>query len=398
MKEQINTKIAGRKLKTSFFIGLLSLGLAVFYPNILAAFLDVVSLYGSNEAVHFRIGKVLLAIVLMSLTFLIPILAFSGIRKVDRRPTHTYPKAIRRILHFAFATPPFYTISVLVTYKSGVGHWHPYLWYGITTIVTLLFFYFSTKGPINQGEARVQPLNRWWRLGHGIAALLIIMAFVLFHLSNHLLALISVEWHTTVMEFFRRWYRADFVEPFLLGIFLILLVSGIRMVWHYTQNQGDFYRTLQTCSGFYLSVFLCTHVMAVFVARLEGVDTDWVFAVGPDGLLYGFIMLFPYYTLATFLVLVHASLGLRQILKDKNWDAKLVNRLFYGLLWVSIVVSVLISMATMGLKLQKESEPKHSQTIINDELTSLINSGELIITLFKSHMPTIQARYTIKQE
>lgn len=291
------------------------------------------------------------AILLMSLIFLIPVLAFWSIHKVNQEDRWKYPQALRRILHFVCATPPFYTMIVLGLFKAGLGQWQLYAWYLFTGLSGALLLYFSKRTRVQTVLSQSNTkLEANWRLTHGIAAIALMLAFVIVHLFNHMLALWSLEWQAAAMTFLRKWYRAALIEPIILLLSAGLMISGIRMTWHYTRQQSGFFRLLQTCSGVYLFVFLCSHTSAVFLSRMGGEETDWVFAVGANGLFHGFVMLFPYYALASFLILLHASLGLRKILLDRNWAAQKANRIFYGLAFTGFIISLIISLATTGME------------------------------------------------
>lgn len=348
----LSTRAVAPNSITTIPIGFAAIVIAFFYPNILSAFSNIIDLLTQNNEEYNRGSLTMVAIFLMSLIFLIPVLAFWSIHKINQEDGWKHPRALRRILHFVCASSPFYTIVVLGLFKAGLGEWQLYAWYLFTGLAGVLLLYFSkTTRAQSSTSLPDKEMRANWRLSHGIAALALMLAFVMAHLFNHMLALWSLEWQATTMAFLRKWYRAALIEPIILLLTAGLMVSGIKMTWYYTRQSSGFFRLLQTCSGVYLFVFLCSHTSAVFLSRMGGKETDWVFAVGTNGLFHGFVMLFPYYTLASFLILIHASLGLRKILLDRGWVLQRVNQVFYGLALIGLIVSLIISLAITGMEI-----------------------------------------------
>jgi len=348
----LSARAIGHRSITTIALGFAAIVIAFFYPNILSAFSRIIDLLAQNNGEYGRGSLVMTAILLMSLIFFIPVLAFWSIHKINQEDGWKHPRALRRILHFVCASSPFYTMIVLGLFKAGLGQWQLYAWYLFTGVAGILLLYFSKKTTTQSRLSQTEKeFGGNWRFSHGVAALILMLAFVIVHLFNHMLALWSLDWQAAAMNFLRKWYRAAFIEPIILLLTAGLMVSGIKMTWHYTRRPSDFFRLLQTCAGVYLFMFFCSHISAVFLARMGGEDTDWVFAVGTNGLFHGFVMLFPYYALASFLILLHASLGLRKILLDRNWVVQKANQIFYGLAFIGLIVSLIISLATTGIEL-----------------------------------------------
>jgi len=137
---------------------------------------------------------------------------------------------------------------------------------------------------------------------------IIIAAFLVMHLSNHLFALGGPAWHITVMKYFRKVYRFPPVEVLLLLCVTIQIISGLRLVFKKGFRKQPFYVIAQAVSGLYLSLFLINHVRAVLLARYEWhVETDFYFASGvavhyPEKLFF-----IPYYTLSVLCAFTHIA-------------------------------------------------------------------------------------------
>lgn len=193
------------------------------------------------------------------------------------------------------------------------------------------------------------------RVAHGIAAT-VILAYVAFHLTNHLFGLVSPEAHARVMAIGRTVYRASFVEPVLVALMLFQIVSGLRLAWRWSGQQVDGYRVFQVASGVYLSIFILGHMDSVFVfARgFLGIDTGWGFATGaPTGLIHDpwNIRLVPHYWLGVFLVLSHLASGLRVVLTAHGVNRSLVFRLWLAGLVAAAIVATVILAGMCGLRL-----------------------------------------------
>jgi succinate dehydrogenase/fumarate reductase cytochrome b subunit len=190
------------------------------------------------------------------------------------------------------------------------------------------------------------------RIVHGVTALCLLCGFLIAHLINHDLAVWSVQLHGDVMTWLRLWYRSEWVEPALLGLMFVMICTGIPMVVHYARQRMDAFRVIQTATGVYVAVFLCSHVLAVLRGRSVGVETDWSFAAG---LLDGVGLrnrLIPHYFFAAFFLLLHVACGLRIVLL-KHGVAKMVgNRALYALTVAAVLVTLLSTAALLGFHME----------------------------------------------
>lgn len=137
---------------------------------------------------------------------------------------------------------------------------------------------------------------------------IVVAAFLVLHLCNHLFALGGPALHITVMKYFRMVYRFPPVEVLLLLCVMIQIVSGLRLVFTKGFRKQPFYVIAQVISGIYLSLFLINHVSAVLLARYEWhIETDFYFASGvavsyPEKLFF-----IPYYTLSVLCAFTHIA-------------------------------------------------------------------------------------------
>lgn len=193
------------------------------------------------------------------------------------------------------------------------------------------------------------------RVFHGVTAA-ILSLFGLFHLGNHLTGLLDADAHARVMAIGRMVYRSRTVEPLLIGLMGLQLVSGGRLAWNWTAITGDVHRTIQIGSGVYVGAFIVTHLNSALVsARLvRGLPTDWAWASGvPEGLLADAwnVRLVPHYGLGVFFVLDHLCAGLRVVLLAHGGTPRTVDRLRTTGVAVSGMVAVTIIAALCDLRI-----------------------------------------------
>jgi succinate dehydrogenase/fumarate reductase cytochrome b subunit len=189
---------------------------------------------------------------------------------------------------------------------------------------------------------------------HRVAAIAVLAAFLVLHLANHLFAIWSIPAQHTAMLALRTWYRAVWMEPVILALFVIAALAGLLRLGRLTRSQHDGFRVLQTASGCYLVFFLMSHVWATLGARYGGIDTDWAFASGGrSGLLASDVLagvLF-YYVGSLLAVTVHAGLGLRMVLLSRRVRAAAANRSARLVFAFGSTLSVLIVAALLGVRL-----------------------------------------------
>ena len=154
---------------------------------------------------------------------------------------------------------------------------------------------------------------------HGILAATAVLAFLGFHLFNHLMGLAGGDTHRAVIKIGRLWYRSTIVEPTLVLIMLSIAATGSILLWRRLHHPMDRFLALQAASGIYLLFFVLGHMNSVFIyaRRWLGTESDWAFATGaPAGLITDAwnIRLVPHYALGVFFLLIHLAGGLRIVL------------------------------------------------------------------------------------
>lgn len=150
-----------------------------------------------------------------------------------------------------------------------------------------------------------------WRRAHGVSAV-VVVAFSLLHLANHLVALWGVDAHLAFMRIARQFYRLPVVEIVLLAAVALQVSSGLAMLATRRWPRAPLARW-QAVAGLALAAFLLVHVGAVLGARsLLGLDTSFHFAAagfhaGPWVWFFA-----PYYGLAVLAWFVHLGCAMQR--------------------------------------------------------------------------------------
>ena len=265
-----------------------------------------------------------------------------------RDESSTRPTLTRSLLYLMFAAPPAYVLVFLLASKYGMFQYRDVVWISAWLAAGVVLS-FSKAG--NASRVHVAGVTGL-RVIHGAIALCLLGGFLAAHLINHTLALWSVELHTAAMEWLRQFYRSEWVEPVLLGMLLLMFLTGVPLLLHHSQQRPDTFRTLQMATGVYIGMFVGAHLTAVLGARSAGAETDWFFATGPNGLLDGRGLLIPYYILAVYFLVLHVACGLRIVLLKHGVAAVTANRALYGLAGAGLVVTALTAIAALGFHIQ----------------------------------------------
>jgi hypothetical protein len=196
------------------------------------------------------------------LTFSVPALGFAIAYRLGQieHPTPSQIR-VRRFAHLVFACPPMYTAIGVVLFVLFNDSSKDYLVWAIVWVPIGLLILRSN---LARSHSVSPPAFNWQRLRgigiiHGISALLILLIYLVSHITNHLTALWSVETHLAVIDVFRQWYRAGIVEPAIVVLFICQVVTGLTLWRPRTTHQSDIFGTLQTTSGAFLSIFILSH-------------------------------------------------------------------------------------------------------------------------------------------
>lgn len=179
----------------------------------------------------------------------------------------------------------------------------------------------TLSGPCRAVEAPVRPRRRSTAGSAGAlrrlhrASALVLGAFLVVHLSNHVAALGGIEAHRAVMDAARTVYRQPLAEAALLASALVQAGTGLVLGWRGRRRPGRWNRP-QALSELSLAVFLLAHVPAIlFIRHGLGLETDFhaaamVLAVASLPIFYA-----PYYALGVIALFAHAACALRPRLR-----------------------------------------------------------------------------------
>jgi succinate dehydrogenase/fumarate reductase cytochrome b subunit len=254
----------------------------------------------------------------------------------------------RNVLYLTFAVSPLYVFTLQIAGKLGAAEHHNSIWIaGWIAVGAALYFQRARSAP---GSDRTEA--GWLRVIHGTAALCVLFGFLIAHLVNHDLAIWSVELHQAAMEWLRVGYRSEWLEPVLLTLLLAMIATGVPMVVQHSRRDADAFRIVQMATGVYIGVFLCAHLVAVLGARSAGIETDWFFATGNNGLLAGRGMLIPYYIYATFFLTLHVGCGLRIVLMKHGVAEIMANKAVYTVAGAGLLVTTPLTIAALGFQIR----------------------------------------------
>jgi hypothetical protein len=320
---------------------------AIAYPFLLKEFHRGIGQPGESSSV---IGLGFAALCLFG-AMVMPIFALVWTHRLSRAD-HTSPFELRarRLAYLAMAAPPLFVFTGVARGLLGRPLTDQTVWIGFWLIAAASAF----LGGGSAHTAVPRPVARW-RVAHGVSAALI-TCFVLFHLTNHLLAWFGPEVHEAVMHIGRGVYRSGFIEPVLIALLLFQIASGLGLAWRWSAQPADWYRAFQIGSGVYLAAFVITHLNSALVSArwVRGSETDWAWASGaPEGLIYDSwnIRLLPHYVFGVFFVLSHLASGLRQILIAHGVGAMIANRIWVAGLIASALGSAAIIAALIGARI-----------------------------------------------
>ena len=313
-------------------VGLVPAGAVIAYPWLLQAF--HLAMMAERRAP---------AAMLMALAFAVPLVSgLFAARSAGIGGRTVHQVRMRRLAYFGVVAP---TLFVFVGVLQRLSH-SPFPDEAVWVVGWTALAIWAWSGAAGQPHHQGVSVLSTWRVVHGITGA-VILAYVLFHIANHLFALEGPAAHAAVMNAGRHVYRAPLIEPILVTLLILQVLTGFRLAWRWSGLSADGRRVFQVASGFYLSVFILGHMNSVFIyARtVLRIDTGWNFATGaPAGLLYGAGRLIPHYALGVFFVLAHLVSGLRVVLLAHGADRRWVDPAWN----VGVVVSVAISAAIIA--------------------------------------------------
>ncbi|PCJ19744.1 MAG: hypothetical protein COB04_05400 [Gammaproteobacteria bacterium] len=178
---------------------------------------------------------------------------------------------------------------------------------------------------------------------------LLIGAFILFHLLNHLCILGGVQQHIEFMETFRLFYRNIIAESILLLCVLFQVCSGVYFVWRRRGQRSGFLEKAQVISGLYLAYFFINHVGAVLFGRFVAeLDTNIYYGIAgfhTDPFQLYFI---PYYFFSVVALFVHLASAFNWLSRDLIQQA-LRTKLAYLIVFIGILMSTTLMLGFNGV-------------------------------------------------
>ena len=185
------------------------------------------------------------------------------------------------------------------------------------------------------------------RIAHRTSGL-VLLAFATVHMANHLVGLHGQADHIAFMAAIRPLYRNPVVEPILLTLVMVQVLSGLTLVARGWRGRTGIVAWLQVISGLYLSAFLLNHVASILYGRIAlTLDTDFRFAAAGFRVA-GFYWFFaPYYLLAIAALFIH--LGCAAYWLTHARDPRLSVALLAAFCGTGVVFGVFVIAALSGL-------------------------------------------------
>ena len=320
---------------------------AISYPFLLDGFYATVS--ASNGSISPL--RIIMAALWLSVAMAVPLFGIASAFRMTHANPSPFDLRARRMAYISICAPPFFVLEGVTLGLLHLRLNNEYVWIAAWLGACMFVFFGGNSLPVTTSAHPVSG----WRFAHGIVAA-VVLFFILFHLSNHMLGLRGLDAHAAVMRAGRRIYRSRAVEPILVGLMLFQVVSGVRLVWRWTSLPVDVYRVFQIGSGTYLAAFILTHLNSALVSArtVHKIETGWAWASGaPTGLIHSAwnIRLVPHYAFGVFFVLGHLASGLRGVAIAHGLSVAVANRVWVIGLILSGLISVSIMSALCGARI-----------------------------------------------
>ncbi|WP_312011754.1 MULTISPECIES: hypothetical protein [unclassified Bradyrhizobium] len=323
---------------------------AIAYPFLLDGFHLAVS--PADGPMSF--GRLALAALLLLAATAAPLLGLACAYWLTKPAPSSFELRARRLAYLSIGAPPLF---VLTGVGLGLLHIHvsdELVWVA-GWLAACLYVLLGGEQERPATSAAAPPSIAGWRVTHGIAAAVILL-YVAFHLTNHLLGLLGPEVHAAVMKLGRTVYRSSVVEPVLVALMLFQVAVGVRLAWRWSSRPADGFRVFQIGSGVYLAAFIVTHLNSAFVSAraVHHIDTNWDWASGaPTGLIPDAwsIRLVPHYALGVFFVLAHLASGLRGVLIAHGMATAVANRIWATGLAAGALIAIAIMSGLCGARI-----------------------------------------------
>ncbi len=286
------------------------------------------------------------ALIAYGWTIAAPIMAFLTLCEADRvkLDRREHPEvALEAIL--GAMTPPFFTFSAAVLGLMHLVKDQMQIWYVLLACLALSRFL-----PVSQAKAVA---GKGLKRVHRVSSILI-GAFALSHVINHMFALESLKTHVAVQNVLRVVYRQPVIEVLIIAAAFVQLVTGAVIIARARHQRSTPLRNLHVLAGCFLAMFFMSHLTGVGMGRfVQKVDTTFAWATGgPKGLLAGARsgIFFPYYSLSVLAIFVHMGGGVRWGLARMLGQSTAL-KLCYVLIAIGIVATLLLLLPMSGFRL-----------------------------------------------
>ncbi|MDH2382839.1 hypothetical protein [Bradyrhizobium sp. CER78] len=323
---------------------------AMAYPFLLDGF----HLAVSSASGQLPPGRMVLAALCLLAATAAPLLGLACAYWMTKRAPSSFELRARRLAYLSIAAPPLFVLTGVALGLLHIPVSDELVWVAGWLAASLCVLLGSEQQRPAKSAAIAPSIARW-RVTHGVAAAVILL-YVAFHLTNHLLGLLGPEVHGAVMKIGRTVYRSSVIEPILVALMLFQVAVGARLAWRWSALPADAYRVFQIGSGVYLAAFIVTHLNSALVSAraVHHIDTNWDWASGaPTGLIHDAwsIRLVPHYALGVFFVLAHLASGLRGVLIAHGTATTIANRIWVTGLAGGAMVAVAIMSGLCGVRI-----------------------------------------------
>jgi hypothetical protein len=178
-------------------------------------------------------GRLLAAALLLLAATAMPLLGFAYAFWMTKTAPSPFELRPRRLAYATICAPPLFVLTGV-----GLGLLHipvsDELVWVVGWLAACIFVLFGREDQTASAASSMSAASSvaGWRVVHGVAAA-IILIYLSFHLTNHLLGLFGPDVHAAVMKTGRLVYRSAVVEPILVALMLFQVAVGVRLAWHW---------------------------------------------------------------------------------------------------------------------------------------------------------------------
>ena len=262
--------------------------------------------------------------------------------RVNRREQ---PQIAREAILAAIGAPFFVLTSAVLAWFHGNAY-QDAIWYALLAGVAAARF----LRPLEVGLAVSATTSRFHR-----ASALLLLAFGVAHIGNHLAAVQSLSAHVTVQNALRIVYRQPIIEVVIVIAALLQVWTGWMLISRAGWQRSTRLRNTQVLAGAFLGMFFLSHLTGVFISGrlVQHADTTFAWATGgPAGLLSNprSPQMIPYYSLAVLALFLHAGAASRWSLAPAVGQP-LAQKIGYAVIVLGMIVTLVLLLPMSGFHL-----------------------------------------------